>query len=95
MKIMDNKVTWISVFVTCILTSKEKDSSECQKYGFKSTMLYMMIAKPVENWHNKQTFFFFLLSHLLEPVKLKLGLSKWCLQIVLPLGLTTAVHHLL
>lgn len=51
---MKNKVTWISVFVTCILTSKEKDSSECQKYGFKSTVLYMMIVKLMEYWHKKQ-----------------------------------------
>lgn len=70
---MENKVTWISVFVTCILTSKEKDSSEYQKYGFKSTVLFMMVVKSMENTRNRLVF---LLSHVLELVKLKLGLSK-------------------
>lgn len=55
LQVMENKFPWISAIVTCILTSKEKDSSECQKYGFKSTMLYMMAVKPVESWHKKQT----------------------------------------
>lgn len=53
LQIMENKVTRISVFMTCILTAKDKDSSECQKYDFKSTVLYMKIVKPVENSHKK------------------------------------------